>query len=334
MALVVLVYLLLSLWIVSFLVNEVDLYLALMGVLSISVVSLVFAYYMRGWVLEEIKGKIYHWLHSVFAFVLVYLFPVLIVLSSWFVVIREYNQPFFELLKHDAVIGWVSAIATLLAVVVALFQDLISRALIKPKLSCILENRHPYRVRIPQYRTERNCFGTSRKNNGHAVYFRIGIHNIGNGVARNVEVFLKEIRYLCEGSDEVLRSHKLSMNLGWSNIGSDVKSYIYPHSERYCDIGVLVEPEFRESDTRFPQGKECQGRIKDDELAFMISASHKLGDCEHILGPGRYELVIDLEAENFAKEEHTFKITIGKSWNTEKDEASLNRMIFCESIIA
>jgi len=324
MALVVLVYSLLSLWIVSFLVNEVDLYLALMGALSISVVSLVFAYYMRGWFLEEIKGKIYHWLHSVLAFVLVYLFPVLIVLSSWFVVIREYNQPFFELLKHDAVIGWVSAIATFLAVVVALFQDLISRALIKPKLTCILENKHPYRVRIPQYRTG----GT----NGDAVYFRIGIHNIGNGVARNVEVFLKEIRYLCEGSDEVLRSHKLSMNLGWSNIKTYIKSYIYPQSERYCDIGVLVEPEYREYADGFPQGNECHGRFNGDELAFMISASHKLGDCEHILGPGRYELLIDLEAENFAKEEHTLKITIGKSWNKEKDEASLNRMICCKSV--
>jgi len=191
---------------------------------------------------------------------------------------------------------WIGSIATLLALIVALFKEELVGLWRRPKLQARI------RLSAPDcHKTEMTLYD---KNTGAVLersdcyYLRSWIENTGNQRAEKVQVFVSKLfRRHADGSFVEDKSF-LPMNLRWSHsqptpLGPEIFAEgISPQMGRHCDLGHILDPSKR---TRFginlpsvPSGKTIL------ELDLEIAPN----TLTHLIPPGVYRVELKLAAAN------------------------------------
>ncbi|RXK81628.1 hypothetical protein EST62_11800 [Chlorobaculum sp. 24CR] len=183
--------------------------------------------------------------------------------------------------------SWFAALGTIAAVVVAIFKDSFVKWYKRPKLNVSIDDNKgdsPCYRNVPQFYAGR-CDSIC-----NSFFLRIRVRNRGLSVAENVQVFAKQINtYSCAGIEEKPVDY-LAMDMVWANSGDDFFPRIYPDSERYCDIALILDPDIRGFDSRYYCHQQWSGKYEEKEPALCIQVRYPLGSGDHIKGPGRYGL--------------------------------------------
>ncbi len=170
-----------------------------------------------------------------------------------------------------AIATFIGSIATIAAVIFAIFQDQYKKWLYKPSLYLLAESKAPDCVIIMK-----DVSLPSGTISVESIQIRIRVKNIGNTPAEKTEVYLNNVSEFIDNKYQSLINFQ-PMNLVWSNIGGIYCDNIPPDFSKYCDLGFLLklEPYF-----------------------FRISSIDPPNNGSHLLKPGNYRLEILVAASN------------------------------------
>jgi hypothetical protein len=228
----------------------------------------------------------------------------------------------------------------------SVLQDWVRALLFSPKFEVTTENAPPCSVIMPV-----------GDNNGflwNSLYLRIYVKNVGNAVARNVEVYAESLRRLGENGSPVPVKPFPPQNLGWAHTAAGTAEQIYfpaisPGMGRYCDVSYISDP--------IQHAKTLKARRRSDSGVGVLSSSSSSGfglsvtyapapaaakphqdhpaqppktrmgfmvrlppnDQGNIVGPGTYLLKVLVAAENCRPVVCTLEIFHAGTWNDDED---------------
>ena len=192
---------------------------------------------------------------------------------------------------------WTGAIATFLAVLVALFKEDIVKFWRCPNLDVRVKLEAPDCHKIPLQVINQSTGERPRTINSY--YLRLWVFNSGKVRADRVQVFAsKLLRQHADGKFKIEQNF-LPMNLRWSHSQLSSKG-----SEIFAE-GISPD-----------MGKHCDlGHIKEDEtpkLELDLEVLPNTGS--HILNPDKYRLNIKIAASNFKPITRTIEINLTGDW--------------------
>ena len=211
---------------------------------------------------------------------------------------------------------WTGSIATLLAVLVALFKEQLVRLWRRPKLEAKL------RLSAPDcHKTQMTLFDKSTGTvleSADCYYFRLWVENTGNQRAEKVQVFLsKLLRRHADGSFVEDKSF-LPMNLRWSHsqlspLGPEIFAEgISPKMGKHCDLGHIIDPSkrvaFRINLPNVGAGKTIL------ELDLEVAPN----TLTHLVPPGIYRLEMRLAAANAEPATKKIELNHTGDWYSEE----------------
>ena len=196
--------------------------------------------------------------------------------------------------------AWVSAILTLLAILVALFKDELIRLWRHPSLNVTIKLSPP------------DCHKTKLKVGnilGDCYDLRIRVENKGNLRADNVQVFAAKL--FRQQADGIFKEeeHFSPMNLVWSISKKSFTEGISPKMGMHCDLGHIFDPKKRIEAERghIEQIKEAITILVLDLEAARYSGVYKLT-------PGTYRLELKIAASNAKPITKTLEIYLTGEW--------------------
>jgi hypothetical protein len=221
---------------------------------------------------------------------------------------------------------WAGAIATLLAVLVALFQEPARRWFNRPRLKVSVNLRRPDCAKTTFYRDinpkVRELLGEGPINNfDHSLpvyYLRIWIQNIGRGRAENVEVYASRLFKETKSDSFQQVDDFLPMNLTWAHgrpVGPVILEGISRKMGHHCDLGWVADPE------RSSVGGTTEGKKK-TSLVLTVEAPPNTGS--HILSPGTYRLELLVAGSNAARIAHVIQIRLAGEWFDTEEQMFLD----------
>jgi len=211
----------------------------------------------------------------------------------------------------------VGSLGTLLAVVaalfIAIFQDKMRLWFHRPKLEVFVHTTPPF------------CHKTLIAIGDFAApcyYFRILVKNNGKRRAESVEVLAAELEKLDPNNKYVPYSRFLPMHLLWSH-NRRVSESIAPGLFKYCDLGHIIQPEYR---NRFP-GEDFiisfaeiffDHDIK-TETVLSFDTEVKPLTATHLVPLGKYRLALLLGAANARTVRKSLVINLSGSWHDNEE---------------
>ena len=196
---------------------------------------------------------------------------------------------------NDAAV-WTGSIATLLAVIVALFKEQLVRIWRRPKLEA--------RVRLSApdcHKTQMTLFDPKTRavmERTDCYYFRLWVENTGNQRAEKVQVFLSKLfRRHADGSFVEDKAF-LPMNLRWSHsqlspLGPEIFAEgISPNMGKHCDIGHILDPNKRVAfGINLPD-------VTTGKTILELDLEVAPNTLTHLIPPGVYQLEMRIAAAN------------------------------------
>lgn len=207
---------------------------------------------------------------------------------------------------------WLVAIGTLVLAVVAVFQDTIRGWFYHPKFRVSCKCEPPDCIAIP-FTTQNGAFVAD------SIFLRILVENIGSATAQTAEIYAKELRVQrLDGSWEMVSSFP-QMNLKWANVG-EMYSRIVPGMAKHCDVAHIVDPSRRQVINE----NAPHLHLTDDQTSLAFDLIAKPNNMSHIVGPGTYELDIQVGAENVRPIKRTLKISLRGTWDADEERMLRN----------
>ena len=201
---------------------------------------------------------------------------------------------------------WAVAIATFLAVIVALFKEEMVRLWHRPKLSgsCLLVAPHCHKTEL----TYHDPATRQLIARGDCYYLRIWIENQGYQRAEKVQVFASKL--MRKHADGVFREDKdfLPMNLRWSHSREVFAEGISPKMGRHCDLAYIEEPLLRAKGGRTLTG------VAPDKTILALDLEVKPNTLSVLLAPGTYRLELKIAAANAPPKEKHIEINLTGDW--------------------
>jgi hypothetical protein len=205
------------------------------------------------------------------------------------------------------VADWAVAVGTLALAAVALFQDAIRERLYHPAFNVTCTGKPPDCVAIP-------ITDLNGRFLADAIYLRVMVENTGKATAKGTEVYAKRLRLRrADGAWDVVNWFP-PMNLKWANLGGSPYNHIVPGMSKHCDVGHIVDPA-----RRFFVGEQAPDlglNNQQTSLAFELIATPN--NRTHIVGPGEYELDIQVAAENARPIARTLRISLRGTWDADE----------------
>jgi hypothetical protein len=202
---------------------------------------------------------------------------------------------------------WIGAVATSLAVVVALFKDAIVGCLLRPKLTIRIKPTYPDCVKMP---VSFSRVGSPQWT-GEAYWLRLWVENTGHRRAEKVQVFLSSVRrkQRAGGSFEPVERF-IPMNLRWSNTDF-FKPEIYadgisPKMGKYCDLACISDPT---NPMLQPLPDVVAGQATLDLWVEVFPS-----DQGNRLSPNEYELEIKTAGSNCPPMTHHISLNLKGQW--------------------
>lgn len=217
---------------------------------------------------------------------------------------------------------WVGAIATALAVIVALLKEEIVALWRRPSLNALVRLRPP-----DCHKTEltKLVWGivTAEPNpsvGGHVqcYYLRLWVENKGKR-AEKVQVFASKLQR--RQADGTFRDDDrfLPMNLKWSHSqltigGPEIFAEgISRDMGKHCDLGHIIEPKFRSDFGATLPGVAADQTILELDLEFAPNT------LSHLIPPGVYRLMLLIAAANAEPVKKTIEITLTGTWYDDEE---------------
>lgn len=207
--------------------------------------------------------------------------------------------------------AWATAIATFLAVLVALRHDIASLWR-RPRLRATIRMGPPDCHKTELQRVDLSTRGIERT---ECFYLRLWVENIGPVRAEQVQVFVAMLeKQHADGAFRVDDSF-LPMNLKWSHAqpGSiELFTSINPHMGRHLDLGHVVDP--ADSDrflSRHPQSGDGKTTL---ELDLEVAPN----TLSHLLPPGTYRITLSLAGANVEPVQIRLRIVHTGNWYSDE----------------
>jgi len=202
--------------------------------------------------------------------------------------------------------GWAGAVATFLAVLVALFKEEIQALWRRPSLAASI------RLSTPDcHKTEMTVTNTLTGqvlDSWPCYYFRVWVENSGNLRAEQVQMFLS--RLLRKHADGSFKEEKqfLPMNLRWANSHEIFAEGISPKMGKHCDLGHIVHP------SKATQAGNTLPNVPADKVIMSLDLEVKPNTKSHLLAPGTYRLELRLAAANSTPVVLILELTLTGGW--------------------
>ena len=205
---------------------------------------------------------------------------------------------------------WLSAIGTILAVVVALFialfQEHVQRWMFKPKLSALATDKSPYCLRNTYF-----LEGTTTIHRPH-YSLRIAIENHGNTEARSVEVFVSDMRrQKGRGEFEPVIGF-IGTYLVWSDFEGQVLDVLNPEMPKYCYLGRVFWKENLPDSFHSGIGEPTEDFLGDRTVLDLPPPPGSSRRQRY--PPGNYRLTVRVGALNAKPIEKVIKIYLTGRW--------------------
>jgi hypothetical protein len=206
---------------------------------------------------------------------------------------------------------WFGAVATLLAVLVALFREPVSRWWLRPKLVPRIKLSPPDCTKTEIYYSVQK---TSRiEGRAECYYLRLWIENIGKSRAEKVQVFASKLwKRAADGSFKLVDLF-LPMNLRWAHSPPPPQGEIYadgisPGMGKHCDLGHIVDPSHRAE-----IGYDLEG-VPADQTILVLDLEVEPFTRTHLIAPGVYRLQLRIAGSNCAPITKTVELSLTGSW--------------------
>lgn len=226
--------------------------------------------------------------------------------------------------KWDWLLKALTAGGTVGAVVFALFQDSYRRFLWHPVLKLAANIGPPDCIKISSDVTDKATgliIGSA-----DTYYLRIRVENVGNEAARNVEVYARSLRTYRNGAWTEVRQFP-PMNLTWSNLGTLYLAILAPNETfRLCDVAHIVEPGKRSVFRGAEDAPEQLIGLEPNRVLLSFDLIQRPNHRGHIVGPGIYQLEIEVGAENAKPVRTTLEIFVHGDWDENEGEM-LGRLV-------
>jgi len=213
---------------------------------------------------------------------------------------------------------WIGSIATLLAVIVALFKEQLVRIWRRPKLQA--------RVRLSApdcHKTQMTLFDQKTGaviERADCYYFRLWVENRGNQRAEKVQVFVSKLfRRHADGSFVEDKSF-LPMNLRWSHsqlspLGPEIFAEgISPQMGKHCDLGHILDP-----NKRVAFGINLPS-VAPGKTILELDLEVAPNTLTHLVPPAIYRLEMKLAAANAEPETKTIEINHTGDWYSDENK--------------
>jgi len=200
---------------------------------------------------------------------------------------------------------WFGAVATFLAVMVALFKDSIREWRRKPKLIVTCENSPPCTVRTPLFVHDLsgNLLWT-----GGSYWVRVKVENKGRTRAEKVQVSLSKLYYKpgVDGDFSEDERHHFPLNLMWSHIHTPILDGISPDMVALCDVIALSDP----ANPLRPQLPNIPSNATVGQLQLEVKLPPEFDS----LRPGSWKLTLRIGAANAKPIEKTLLFSHTGEW--------------------
>ena len=202
--------------------------------------------------------------------------------------------------------AWTAAIATFLAVIVALLKEELVALWRRPNLAARAQLSAPdcHKTEI----TFTNQQTGTIVDRWPCYYLRIWVENTGNVRAEQVQIFVS--RLLRKHADGMFKEERqfLPMNLRWSHTKEVFTSGISPKMGKHCDIGYIVHPSKAAT-----AGHSVPG-VPPGKVVMCLDLEVAPNTRTHLLGPGTYRLELRLAASNSPPVPKTVELTLTGDW--------------------
>jgi len=202
---------------------------------------------------------------------------------------------------------WLAAIGTIVAVLVALFKDLIIGWIRRPRLDATCSKETPYTSRMPIVVHDGKGVVLWT---GDCYYIRAQVQNTGKTRAEKVQVYASELAK--QGADRQFTDMPvfIPLNAKWSNSPpggvSAILDGISPKMAAFFDIVALCDP-------ANPHRGKLAGTPENVTMGeLQLEVAPLTGS--NLLPPGTYRLTLRIAAANVEPIEKIFEFTHTGAW--------------------
>ena len=204
---------------------------------------------------------------------------------------------------------WFGAVATSLAVIVALFKDSIREWWRKPELVATCENSPPWTVRTPLFVNDPRT-GTLLWT-GDSYWVRVKVENKGRTRAEKIQVNASKLYYkpAVDGDFSEDLRHHFPISLKWSHIGVPILDGISPDMSAFCDIIALSDP----ANPYWSKPANTPSNTTVGHLQLEVELPPEF----HSLRPGSWKLILRIGAANAKPIEETLLFSHTGEWRQD-----------------
>jgi len=210
---------------------------------------------------------------------------------------------------------WFGAVATSLAVIVALFRDFFWEWWRKPKLIAVCDDSPPCTIRTPLF--VNHPVSGERLWTGDSYWVRLKVTNGGRTRAEKVQVSLSRLYYRpgVDGDYSEVLHHHFPLNLRWSHIGVPILDGISPDMPALCDIIAISDP--ANPHWQIPANIPANTTVGTLQLEVELPPEF------HGLRPGSWKLLLRIGAANATPIERTLLFSHTGEWR--QNDADMRR---------
>lgn len=193
--------------------------------------------------------------------------------------------------------------------ILGVFQDWIRSKFYYPELDIRFDVKPPdcHKTSI----TFRNTNGTVTAS-ADCYYYRLKISNVGNYRAEKIEVMITE-KYAENREGRFVKDENfLPLNLKWSHDRVIVRESIASSLFRYCDLGYVIHPDYKEIPLK---GFNIKGEGK---TVLDLDVEVKPNTGSHLVFPGKYRVKVIAVADNSKVFSKIFEIHFRDFWHNDE----------------
>ncbi len=209
-------------------------------------------------------------------------------------------------LAQSSLAQWLSGIATIFAVIVALSREWWVKWFHKPELTATCKKESPWTTKVPFFIDGGKTWA------GESYYIRAQVENTGNVRAEKVQVYAAKLAKLGPGGKYAEIQTFLPLNMRWANFppgpqGAFLDS-ISPDMAAFCDIVALCDPA---ANKFWPL--PANPPIPTTLAVLQLEADVR----DRVLEPGTYRLTLRIAAANAKPIERTFEFSHSGTWDPD-----------------
>jgi hypothetical protein len=198
---------------------------------------------------------------------------------------------------------WFAGVGTLVLAFVAVFQQWLQQLIVRPRLELSARVSRPDAEKSRWWKKETDVY-----------YFRLGIRNIGNKAAHDVQTYLARVERLRQDNQYEPVDKFSPMNLIWTHTGKATKDIVLPGMPPvFCDLGHIADP------ARKVRTGEDVASTAEYETVLALDLEVLPSSGGHLLAAGTYRFDLIVAASNSKPRPYNLEVKVTGKWFPEED---------------